>query len=188
MSTQGGDHARLFIAARLPEEVAGELSRWARIAASGDPSVRRIAPEAMHVTLCFLGDQRLALIDELAALLGGVAEFVAGVGELVVGAPAWLPPRFPRALAVDLGDPEGGLSRLRSALVADLGSAIGWRAERGRFRPHVTVARMRAGSVGPAIVPPTPALRFEIDAIALLRSHLASEAARYDVLASVGGW
>jgi 2'-5' RNA ligase len=178
----------LFIAARLPEEVAGELSRWARIAAGGDRSIRRMAPEAMHVTLCFLGEQPLARVDELAALLGGVAEFVAGAGELVVGAPAWLPPRYPRALAVELGDPDGGLGRLHGALVDDLGSAIGWRPERGRFRPHVTVARMRAGSVGPSMLPPTPALAFEIDAIALLRSHLGREGARYDALASVGGW
>jgi 2'-5' RNA ligase len=147
-----------------------------------------MVPEAMHVTLCFLGEQPLALVDELAAILGGVAELLAGVGELTVGAPVWLPPRQPLALAVELGDADGGLARLHGALVADIASAIGWRAERARFRPHVTVARMRAGSVGPSMLPPTPPLRFEIDGIALLRSHLESDGARYEALASVGGW
>jgi 2'-5' RNA ligase len=183
-----GADARLFVAARLPEELAGELADWARIAAAGHPSIRRMVPEAMHVTLCFLGEQPLALVDELAAVLGGVAELLAGVGELTVGAPVWLPPRQPLALAVELGDADGGLARLHGALVADIASAIGWRADRARFRPHVTVARMRAGSVAPAMLPPTPPLRFEIDGIALLRSHLESDGARYEALASVGGW
>ena len=138
------DEARLFVAAELPEGVRGELARWARhswprAAVRGDSSA-----QSLHLTLCFLGQQPLACVAELAGVLGGLAEALSMVGELVVGAPVWLPPRRPRALAVEIGDSDGGLHELRAALAADLEATIDWRPGRQRFRPHVTVARLRA--------------------------------------------
>jgi hypothetical protein len=38
------------------------------------------------------------------------------VEELAIGAPAWLPPRRPRVLAVEVGDPDGTLLALHDGL------------------------------------------------------------------------
>lgn len=214
-SDAGGVRARLFVAVSLPVEVSAELARWARTAlgavgaVSGGPAggARRLAPEALHITLCFLGEQPLACVDELAGVLSAAAEPVAAIGELALGAPVFLPPRQPRVLAVEVGDPDGALGQLRSLLVREIAATIDWAPGRERFRPHVTVARMRAGIGGrrgrfggksaehmarnemlASGFPPTPQLSFVADKVVLLRSYLEPEGARYEALASVGGW
>jgi 2'-5' RNA ligase len=183
------DRGRLFVAASLPGDVRAELLRWSRAALSGrGPGVRRLAVETLHLTLCFLGDQALSGIAELAAVLGGAAEAVAAVGELSLGAPVWLPPRRPRALAVEIGDPEGALRSLQALLSSDIAATIAWEPPTQRFRPHVTVARMAPGSERAGELLPTPQLQFACEKVVLLRSHLERDGAWYEELASVGGW
>jgi 2'-5' RNA ligase len=184
-----GDRARLFVAASLPAELRSELVRWSRTALVGrGPGVRRLALETLHLTLCFLGDQPLSAVRDLTGVLGGAAEAVAGVGELSVGAPVWLPQRRPRALAVEIADPAAGLRELQRLLAADIAATIAWTPGTQRFRPHVTVARMRPGSERAGELAPTPQLRFAVDKVVLLRSHLGRDGASYEELASVGGW
>lgn len=182
------DEARLFVAGELPEGVRGELIRWTRHAVAAGSGARRLEAQSLHLTLCFLGQQPLACVPELTGILGGLAEALSRVAKLSVGAPVWLPPRRPRALAVEIGDPDGGLHELRAALAADLEATIDWRPGRQRFRPHVTVARLRADARPLATLPPTPPLRFACERVVLLRSHLERDGARYEELASVGGW
>lgn len=109
------------------------------------------------------------------------------VGELSIGAPLWLPPRRPRALAVEVrDDPEGGLTALHGALVEALARACGYREERRRYRAHVTLARMREGpraSGGGRVLPATPALSFTPASIVLYRSWLSPAGASYEALA-----
>ncbi len=182
------DEARLFVASELPEAVRNELVRWTRHSVAAGGGARRLEARSLHLTLCFLGGQPLACVAELAGVLGGLAEALSRVGELVVGAPVWLPPRRPRALAVEIGDPDGGLQKLWSALSGDLEATIDWRPGRQRFRPHVTVARLRADARPQLGLPPTPPLRFACERVVLFRSHLEPDGARYEELASVGGW
>ena len=107
------------------------------------------------------------------------------MGELAVGAPAWLPPRRPRVLAVEVGDPTGALTALHAALARELAWAIGWQAPRERFRPHITLARMRPGSEQPRALAPTPPLTFTPVALTLFRSDLDPTGAVYAPLASI---
>jgi 2'-5' RNA ligase len=187
---RGGATARLFIAADPPEAVCGELARWARGALGQREGVRRIDAEALHVTLCFLGQRPLEEADELAAVvLGCAGDTPAGGGELEVGAPAWLPPRRPRVLAVELHDGSGALGELQAGVEAAVAVAVDWEPERRRFRPHVTVARMRAGTpVGGRDLPPTPALSFAPEALTLYRSRLRPSGAVYEPVARAELW
>jgi 2'-5' RNA ligase len=177
--------ARLFVALDIPESVALELAGWARVAVGGRGGVRRLGAESMHLTLCFLAEQPLSAVDLLADVLAGMLELVGDVGELTVGAPVWLPPRQPRALAVEISDDAGGLARLQSALAREICAAIGWVPARVRFRAHVTVARLRVGSARGGVLPPTPPLRFLAERVTLLRSYLEADGARYEPLAQV---
>jgi 2'-5' RNA ligase len=179
----------LFVAASIPEGVRTELARWARSALAGRGlGVRRLRDETLHLTLCFLGDQPLACVGELAGVLGASAEALARVGELSVGAPAWLPPRRPRALAVEVSEVDGGLRSLQALLATDIAATIDWEPGTQRFRPHVTVARMRPGSERAGELLPTPQMSFPCEQVVLLRSHLERDGAWYEELASVGGW
>ena len=177
---------RLFLAAELPQDARDELAHWTRGAVGRGEQPRRLGTDTLHLTLAFLGEQPPSAVAPIAATLGASAELLAAVDELHVGAPAWLPPRRPRVLAVEIRDPTGALGRLRDALVADLAASLGWDPGRERFRPHVTVARMRAGSQRARELPPTPPLRFAPTAATLFRSSLEPDGARYEALASVG--
>lgn len=176
---------RLFIAAEPPAAVRDELAQWARRALGRPSAVRRLDAESLHLTLCFLGEQPQSSVAEIATLLAGATELAAAVEELQIGAPAWLPPRRPRVLAVEVGDPSGALHALQAALSRELASAIAWEPPRQRFRPHITLARMRPGSERARELAPTPPLRFAPEALTLLRSDLEAAGARYTPLASV---
>lgn len=178
---------RLFIAAEPPAAVCDELVAWARRAAGRSTHMRRLEADALHLTLCFLGEQPAAFVSEIEAVLTAATELAAAVDELHIGAPAWLPPRRPRVLAVEVGDPGGSLRDLHAALAHDLAEAIGWEPPRQRFRPHITLARMRPGDERARELPPTPSLSFRPAAVTLLRSDLDPAGARYTPLASIRG-
>jgi 2'-5' RNA ligase len=185
-----GVTARLFVAVELPLWVREWLSEWARSVADASPGrrggMRALPVQSLHLTLCFLGSRP---VGEIAALAGAVSSYEGPVCELSLGAPLWLPVRRPRALAVEVHDPEGELACAQS----DLSEAL-VRAGR-RFRPHITLVRIgrgahaRRGSHGdhpPASLPPlpaTPGLDFAPEAIVLYRSWLGADGASYEALA-----
>ena len=176
---------RLFVAAELPEHVREALAAWARGALGRGADPRRIGPDALHLTLCFLGEQPPTSVGVVASALEACTELLAAVDELSVGPPVWLPPRRPRGLPVEVADPLGALHALHATLAATLEDGLGWERPRERFRPHVTVARMRPGSQRARELPPTPVLSFAPVAATLLRSSLHPDGARYDSLATV---
>ncbi len=184
-----GARARLFAAVDPPPEVAAALSRWARTAAragagggASEPAPRILDPASLHVTLIFLGERPTGEVDALAEALGEAAAR-ARPCELETGAPLWLPPRRPRALAVEVHDPSGELSALQGALAGSLCAITGEQPPR-RFRAHVTVARSRGAPRSQPPLPATPPLRFEVREAVLYRSRLDPAGARYEPLAA----
>lgn len=186
----GGSGARLFAAVELPAVLALRLAAWGREVATSLGSARAagglrvLEPAALHLTLSFLGERPAEEIDELVEALQAACEGFPTL-ELSIGAPAWLPPRRPRALAIEIRETSGALARLQGAVERGLlGVAEDGRAR--RFRPHVTVARTRAGIGLPAgmMLPATPAESFEADTIALVRSWLEPKGARYEMQGS----
>lgn len=187
--------ARLFVAIDPPEDVRERLAAWARTAlrsaggrtGHGHP-LRVLDPEVLHVTLCFLGNQP---IDDIGAIDSRLDEIAGYVGELSVGAPLWLPPRRPRVLAVELHDDESGrLAELHKRLILALGDlddldGTGSGGRRHRFRPHVTLARMRDGAAPrERTLAPTPPLSFTPRELVLYRSWLSPAGASYERLSS----
>lgn len=200
--------ARLFVAVDPPEHAADQLAAWARAAVAQikrgrqdtQQPVRVLDPQVLHATVLFLGERPLEDVPALSEQLRACARPSV---ELSVGAPLWLPPRRPRALAVELHDENDALTTLHAEVETRLGPAAlpppaadepVARARTRRFHPHITVARMRsqAGSRsrGHAVgyerepLPPTPALSFRPSELVLYRSWLAPEGASYEPLAS----
>jgi RNA 2',3'-cyclic 3'-phosphodiesterase len=197
--------------------VREQLAAWARMTLreegrwSGSGPPRVLDPELLHATLCFLGERP---VGEMEALGKQLAACDAPAGELSLGAPLWLPPRHPRALAVELHDEGGRLAALQADVVTALHEVSGWRPDGGehtpaagkgrrrRFRPHVTVARLPRGgtdrrsiprsghTAGSSIgqreraLPPTPSLSFVPEELVLYRSWLSREGASYEAIAS----
>lgn len=190
-----GATARLFVAVDPPSAVCEQLAVWARGALAGPgwgargagQAVRLLEPQAMHVTLCFLGSRPVAEIETLTATL---RDCEASIGELQLGAPLWLPPRSPRTLSVEVHDRAGSLARLHGAVSSAIARVIDWQPERRRFRAHVTVARIgreearggRRAKGRVADLPATPQLSFTPPALVLYRSWPAPAGASYEAL------
>ena len=179
--------ARLFVAMDLPELARAELHAWARRVAgkAGEGELRPVPAESLHATLCFLGWRDEADAEEIAALaLGAVAPGAPGPRH-ALGAPAWLPRRRPRALAVDLTDEGRRLADLQARISDALAAGVAFEPETRAFRPHVTVARVpRRARVRARDELPAPApLEFDGAAVTLYRSRLSPAGARYEALA-----
>jgi len=94
--------------------------------------------------------------------------------------------RFEHMLARDLG--HGSIAtmrrRLTSPTTAPMVRSAGHEAEGRRFRPHVTVARVR-GRLRPFELPAPPSLEFHPPSVTLYRSVLGRGPATYEAMASV---
>jgi RNA 2',3'-cyclic 3'-phosphodiesterase len=172
------------VALELPATVREALVRWRDATMPGGGSLRMIAPEQLHVTLCFLGWRPVDEVSEILAACGILADRRAA--ELSVRGAVWLPRRRPRVLAVQLDDPGGGLSAMQATLSETL-AAGGWYVpEKRPFLVHVTVARVASGGPLRALELPAPEpLRFAGSQVTLYRSRLGSGGARYEPLGTV---
>ena len=184
----GAARARLFVALDLPEDAREALAAWGREVASPDGTERRlrlIPAEALHVTLCFLGWRDEGQAEEIGALALGALREGAPAPRLTLGAAAWLPPRRPRVLAVDLADAGGALADVQARVSDALAAGAAFVPEKRPFRPHVTVARVPRGARagGREEPPPPPPLEFPGAAVTLYRSRLARAGANYEPLA-----
>lgn len=190
--------ARLFIALDLPEEVRRRIAVWQQ-KALGDPALRPMRPEALHITLCFLAYRAEHDIPRIEAVLKGIDS--RPVRMRFEPEPSAVPKGRPRlyTLSANSDDAIGLQAKLSKALAAE---GL-YEPEERRFWPHVTVARVRSerqppergkrrGKARPKRVRKPPAalpkaLEQPFDAVrlALYRSNLKPQGAEYVALSGV---
>lgn len=174
---------RLFVALALPNAVRAELSGWAAKLLRGDEALRPVPAEALHVTLAFLGSCDPGDVDAIAAATAAVAGMAAP--RLEPGEIAPLPKRRPRVIALDLADLEGRAAALQGTVAEALADAVGYEPESRRFRPHVTLARVRKGGhPAPRAPVRAPGGPFTAAEVVLYRSELGPGGARYTALST----
>ena len=175
----------MFVALDLPPRVRSELAAWRDALVEGRADLRPVAPEALHVTLVFLGWQ-----DEAAAQAIAAAAFAdAGSAPVLRAAGVRpLPPRDPRLFALDLEDFEGRASALQARASEALETGGWYRPEKRPFWPHVTLARVKRKERRVAPLPEQPAPpaeAFPAAALTLYRSTLRPQGALYEQLATM---
>ena len=171
---------RLFVALELPEAVRQRLVGLQ----GGVPGARWVAPENLHVTLRFLGEVDEPTAQDIDAELERLvaAPFLFSLdGKDYFGAGRKKP--YALILTVPRTDP---LQALRDK-IDRAAVAAGLPPDDRKYRPHVTLARLRDTPMervrrwvtehGPFHAGPLPAERF-----VLFRSHLGSAAAAYEPL------
>ena len=182
---------RLFLALELPESVrnllGGFTHQWLEEGRSfGRASwVRR---ENLHATLKFLGevsDQQLPLLCE--SLKSVPFEHLLRLWPDRIEC---LPPNGPvRVIGVGL---MGELDRLAGIhrAIEDVCEPLGFARERRKYRPHVTLARMREflpshtrASLARAGAKHLPGPEFEVSEFVLMQSELHPQGSRYTPLA-----
>ena len=176
---------RCFVAIPLPGDVREVLERavapW-----RAELDARWTEPGDWHTTLHFVGsvapDRIPALSASLAADLAAEAPFAAAIDGL--GAfPSVARATVPVCL---LSDPLRRLQRLARIASGAVTSVLGHAGqERRRFRPHVTLARLRRPmSVADWLrARSAPTAAVSVREACLMRSGLGGHPARYDVVA-----
>jgi 2'-5' RNA ligase len=182
----GPERARLFVALDLPAPARHAVAAWAREVLGDDESLRLVAPEALHVTLAFLGWRAVAEVEDVVDVTANaVARHAAPVLEPLTL--AGLPARRPRVLAIDLADRGARLGELQASVGAALARAGLYAPESRPFRPHLTVARVRRNGRAPAgRFPDPPAAPIHAAEVVVYRSDLRPSGALYTALARFG--
>jgi 2'-5' RNA ligase len=180
---------RIFIAVDLSDEVRRRASDLVERFRSADVRVTWVAPENMHITLKFLGDQS---DDQVATVCRAVLDAVRShvPFEFVCqGAGAFPNVGRPRTLWVGVREGVEPLKQLFQAVDHNL-AGCGYPQERRVYHPHLTIGRVRAG--GAAAEQLTPLLakaadfqagRVQATEVLVFGSHLQRHGPRYEVLA-----
>jgi 2'-5' RNA ligase len=135
---------RTFIAIELDEELTDNLRYLQdRLREQVAPrSVRWVRPEAIHLTLKFLGDTPVDKLDSIKTALTRAAKEVGPFTFAVRGVGCFPNTRRPRVVWVGLEEPTGALVRLRDA-VETLVAPLGFPTEQRPFSPHLTLGRVQ---------------------------------------------
>lgn len=165
---------RLFVALDPPASV-----REALAALQADvPGARWTPTEKMHLTLHFLGNVAEETVPPLETALAGVEGHAFSL--TVEGLSAFPSARSARVLVAEMDTPPE-LAALHARIGAAL-EALGMATERRPYRPHLTLARLKAPdreAVRTFLAQPVPALSFAVEAFHLYQSQLHPKGARY---------
>jgi len=175
----------MFLALDLPEDSRDELVRWRDALLASRTDVRPVRPEALHVTLVFLGWQDESAADRIAeAAFDAVPDGPQPRLAATVVKP--VPPRNARLFALDLHDDGGRATALQAGMSAALEAGGWYRPEKRPFWPHITLARVKRGErrvPPPPADPAPPAAPFDASLVTLYRSTLRPQGALYEPLA-----
>lgn len=176
---------RLFVAVNLPADDRQRLFDATAGLRAGSYPFRWALPEAVHLTLEFLGSVAEpavpAIREVLAAVAGRHATFELGIG----GVDAFPDLRRPRVIWVGA---DGGttLLELQADLVESM-EPLGFEPEKRKWSPHITIGRARPNArrtdfTGLGAV--AGAIDYEatvpVESVDLMRSHLGPGGARYE--------
>ncbi len=192
--TASGGGLRAFIAIHLSREARLQLSDTIRSLGIDIPrGVRWVDPEAIHLTLKFLGDIDPALVEDVLRAMEQSASGSLPFHLHLNGLGVFPNQRRPRVLWAGLGGDLDALGALQEKLEAAV-YGLNFPREQRTFNPHLTlgrvrdgvsaVARQRVGDVvssgsldGPDSWP--------VNAVHLMRSNLTPAGAVYSSLGSV---
>jgi 2'-5' RNA ligase len=183
---------RLFIAIELPSTLRKRVQDHIDHLRQAVPEARAswTHEENLHLTLKFLGDTPLTMVEVLVQAAERAATHVSPF-QLVIGDCGAFPTRGqPRVLWIGIKDPTNNLNQLYRALEDDCTKA-GFAREKRPFHPHLTIARIRQPNGARRVAELHKDIGFEPVAVdvrdlCLIRSELRSEGSRYTVISRPG--
>jgi 2'-5' RNA ligase len=175
---------RAFIAVRIPpspqlRQVIAQLERFGR-------PVKACDSRALHVTLKFLGDTRAETVPAVAQLVADAVQSTAAFTVRLTGLGAF--PNAERPTVVWAGIEQAQTLIQLAGDLEDRLKPLGFAPENRRFRPHLTLARIKSR-------PPADLLELlnehaatnfgtaELNALEILQSELRPQGPHYTTLA-----
>jgi 2'-5' RNA ligase len=141
-----GTKARLFlgvpVAVKTVESLGEVADAMRRDAYAAGYQIRWVPPINYHVTLAFLGDTAVDVIDAISDRLGPRIAGMSPFEFWVRGFGAFPSLEHARVLWAGVHDPAAGLSELALACADEL-EELGFPREQRAYHPHVTVGRAK---------------------------------------------
>jgi 2'-5' RNA ligase len=184
---------RLFIAAELPASISDALLATQARLRRAAPPVKWVAPEAMHLTLRFLGETDVQLLPPLGTALRAALAGHSAISLQLTSAGAFPNIRRPSIVWVGVGGATAALEQAVAALEAQV-VPLGFPPEQRPFRAHLTLGRVRREAtpaqqerLGEAIcaLPAFPPLAWLIERVVVFRSELRPSGPIYSALDTV---
>jgi 2'-5' RNA ligase len=178
---------RLFVAIEVPEGPREEARRRLEAVRGQLPPARWVDPDAIHLTLIFLGAIDESALPTFSAALAAAASARAPFTMALAGGGTF-PPRRPARVAWMGVEAGPGLAALQAAVSAAAVQAVGYEPESRPYNPHITLARCPENWPRPAIETWTAAFAgpvgepFPVSRAALFESRLSPGGARYRVV------
>jgi 2'-5' RNA ligase len=183
--------ARLFVALDLPQDVRTGVVAWQQTALA-DPALRVVRPEALHITLVFLGYQ--AEKDTKAIAKAAFATEAEAPAVELQPEPVGVPPgKRPRLIALGANSEE--TVALQAGVEERLVAGGFYEPEKRAYWPHLTVARVKPEapkSRKPALIRTEPHSLpehmfrfFRPTRLVLFKSHLRRTGAEYEPMAEL---
>lgn len=135
---------RTFIAVEISAETRSRARQLIERLRGTDAKISWVKPDCLHLTLKFLGDVDLR---DIPGVCEAVTRAVADLPPFEIeahGAGAFPTAARPRTIWLGVGRGADDMIALHDAVDRALGG-IGYRHEQRRFRPHLTVGRVRGG-------------------------------------------
>lgn len=188
---ESGLSLRLFFGVELPFEVRAAAAVHAARLRREFPAARASWPraESFHLTVKFLGEVEAIRLDALHSAATVAAAALDPFTLTIEGAGTFPPRGAARVLWLGVRDDANQLARLQFRLDKEC-VYVGFPREEKPFKPHLTLARLRADQSGAVVRGLSEAhrragfgpLTFEVSNLALLRSELGPGGARYTPL------
>ncbi|MDZ4779797.1 MAG: RNA 2',3'-cyclic phosphodiesterase [Planctomycetia bacterium] len=185
---------RTFVAVELTPEIRGRAHQLISVLRRVVADVRWSPPENMHLTLKFLGDIEVLEIPRICQAVSQAVADLSPFGIEVQGAGAFPDAERPRTVWLGVGEGTDALTEVHERLEAAL-APLGFREEGRRFRPHLTLGRVRDSEAGSRFAQ-TLAEHAEFFAgemivgeVTIFSSELSRSGSKYEVLghADFGG-
>jgi RNA 2',3'-cyclic 3'-phosphodiesterase len=141
------DIVRTFIAVEIPGEVKSRASQLIARLEVAPAKVKWVAPRHMHWTLKFLGDVDMLETPQICEAVARAVEPLAPFDVEARGAGAFPDAERPRTVWIGMGAGSAEMIELHDAIESEL-AKLGYRAENRRFRPHLTIGRVRNSPAG----------------------------------------
>jgi RNA 2',3'-cyclic 3'-phosphodiesterase len=139
------DEIRGFVAIELPKTVKTYLAEISADLKRCRADVKWVRPEAMHLTLKFLGNVRGEVIPAIENELRSVLAGEAAMHMQVTGLGAFPGLNKPRVIWAGLKDVSGKMAPLAAEIDKAL-EPLGFEREKRSFSPHLTLGRVRSNS------------------------------------------
>ena len=140
---------RTFVAVEISQEIKDRAQRMIGKLRDTPAKVKWVAAQHMHWTLKFLGDVELLDIPRVCKAVGRAVEPLAAFHVEAKGAGAFPDVHRPRTVWIGTGRGSEQMIELHDAIEFEL-AKLGYRSENRRFRPHLTIGRVRhsPGGIG----------------------------------------